>query len=90
MGKANVDPVELKRFARDVQRFSAELEALMARMRGRMLSLEKTWQDQEQVKFFEEFEQAMKVLTKFVEISHEHSALLVKKARHIEDYLQQR
>ena len=90
MAKADVDPAELRRFARDLNRFSSELQSLMAGLHARMLGLEKTWRDQEQRKFAEEFEQTMKALSRFRESSDRHVSFLVKKAGHIEDYLQQR
>ena len=90
MAKASVDPVELRRFARDLSRFSSELQALMAGLQARMIELEKTWRDQEQRKFAEEFEQTMKTLGRFVKASDQHVSFLARKAGHIEDYLQQR
>lgn len=89
MAKAHVDPAELRRFARDLNRFNSELEALMGGLHSRLLGLEKTWQDQEQRKFAAEFEQTMKTLGRFLDSSGCYVSFLVKKARHIEDYLQQ-
>jgi len=90
MAKAHVDPAELRRFARDLNRFNAELEALMGGLHARLVGLERTWQDQEQRKFAAEFEQTMKTLGRFLESSSRFVSFLVKKAGHIEDYLQQR
>ena len=90
MAKANVDPAELRRFARDLNRFRTEMESLMNGLNMRMHNLEKSWQDQEQRKFTIEFEQAMKVVGRFLESSDRQVAFLVKKAGYIEDYLQQR
>lgn len=90
MPKAHVDPGELRRFARDLNRFSSELQSLMTGLQARMLALEKTWSDQEQIKFVEEFHQTMKTLSRFFDSSERHVAFLVKKAGHIEDYLRQR
>jgi len=90
MAKANVDPTELRRFARDLSRFNTDLETLMTSLHARLRGLEKTWIDQEQKKFTQEFELTMKTLTRFLESSTRHAAFLAKKARHIEDYLQQR
>ncbi len=90
MAKAHVDPAELRRFARDLKRFSGELQALVSGLHGRMRSLEKTWRDQEQRKFAEELEQTTKTLRRFVQSSEQHVSFLVKKAGHIEEYLQQR
>jgi len=89
MAKADVDPAELRRFARELTRFNSELESLMQRLHGRLLDLQKNWRDQEQRKFDEEFEQTVKTLSHFLDSSSRHSAFLVKKARHIEEYLQQ-
>ena len=53
MAKADVDPEALRRFARDLSRFNAELQSLTAGLHARMLGLESTWRDQEQRKFFD-------------------------------------
>ena len=90
MAKAHVDPTELRRFARDLTRFSNELQALMSGLHARMRGLEKTWRDQEQRKFAEEFERTMKTLARFIESTDEHATFLQKRAGHIEEYLQQR
>ncbi len=90
MAKANVDPAELRRFARELKRFNTELESLMNGLYMRMRNLEKTWQDQEQRKFSEEFDQTMKTLARFMDSSNSHVQFLAKKSRAIEEYLQQR
>jgi uncharacterized protein YukE len=90
MAKASVDPAELRRFARDLTRFNTELETLIGGLQGRMRDLERTWTDQEQKRFSQEFEQTVKTLGRFLEASSQHIVFLGKKARHIEDYLQQR
>ena len=90
MAKANVDPAELRRFARDLTRFNTELESLLSGLNIRMVNLEKSWQDQEQRKFAEEFSVTVKSLGRFLESSSRHVSFLTKKARYIEEYLQQR
>ena len=90
MGKANIDPAELRRFSMDLTRFNNELQALMAGLHARMRGLESTWRDQEQRKFAEAFEQTLKVLGNFLEASHQHTGFLTKKAALIEEYLKQR
>jgi len=89
MGKASVDPTELRRFAQDLNRFNKELEGLLQGLNARMRGLEATWRDQEHRKFAVEFEQTIKVLAKFLETSNAHVAFLAKKAGHVEDYLGQ-
>ena len=90
MASANVDPVELRRFATDLKRFNEDLHALMSGLHGRLRGLENTWRDQEQRKFTEQCEGTLKVLGKFLEDSHLHAAFLGKKAGAIEAYLKQR
>ena len=90
MGKASVDPAELRRFAADLNRFNNELQGLLSGLHGKMRALEQTWRDQEQRKFSEAFEQTVKVLGGFLEASHEHVVLLGKKASLVEEYLKQR
>lgn len=90
MGKANVDPAELRRFAQDLNRFNTELQSLLGGLHARMRNLETTWRDQEQRKFAEAFEQTAKTLSNFLEASHVHAQFLGKKATLIEEYLKQR
>ena len=90
MAQAYVNPEELRRFAKDLSRFSSELRTLVTSLHARMLNLEKTWRDQEQRKFSDEFDQTMKTLTRFLDATDRHVSFLAKKASHIEDYLQQR
>ena len=90
MAKAHVDPAELRRFARDLNRFNVELQTLMAGLHSRLAGLEKTWRDQEHRRFTEEFEQTMKTLSRFLKLSEQHGSFLLRKASHIEEYLQQR
>lgn len=90
MAKANVDPAELRRFARDLKKFTTELQGLTTGLAARLRNLERAWQDQEQRKFSEDFEQTIKTLSRFVTSSDEYITYLGKKASHIEEYLQQR
>ncbi|MGE5608471.1 MAG: WXG100 family type VII secretion target [Bacillota bacterium] len=90
MGKAVVDPAELRRFAQDLTRFNMELQSLMAGLNAKLAALESTWRDQEQRKFAEAFQQTAKALGSFLEASHQHAAFLNKKAGLVEEYLRQR
>jgi uncharacterized protein YukE len=90
MGKANVDPSELRRFAADLNRFNNELQGLVSGLHAKMRALEQTWRDQEQRKFAEAFESTAKGLGNFLEASHQHVQFLGKKAALIEEYLKQR
>ena len=90
MGKAQVDPIELRRFAADLNRFNTELQGLVSSIHGKMRGLEQTWRDNEQRKFSEAFEQTVKALSVFLEASHTHVQFLGKKAALLEEYLKQR
>ncbi|MBI1375089.1 MAG: hypothetical protein GC159_20410 [Phycisphaera sp.] len=90
MAKAVVEPEELRRFARDLSRFNSEIQNLTSAMTRRLNDLEKSWRDQEQKKFAEEFKQTARVLSKFTEASNQHIQFLGRKASHIEEYLRQR
>jgi len=90
MGKASVDPAELRRFSQDLNRFNNELQTLLAGLHGKMVALEATWRDQEQRKFTEAFQQTTKILGNFLESSQQHASFLAKKASLIEEYLKQR
>ena len=90
MAKAHVDPAELRRFARDLVRFHDEFGALLGGLHAKLRGLERTWRDQEQRKFTEEFEQTMKAMGRFLESTEAHVSFLQNRAGHIENYLRQR
>lgn len=90
MSKAIVDPGELRRFAQDLRRFNANLQAQMSVLAGKLGTLGQSWRDQEHDKFVEQFDQTMKVLARFTEQSNQHIPVLLKKAEKIEEYLNQR
>ena len=90
MPQAIVDPAELRRFAHNLKRFNADLQAGLAALHGHLVGLGDTWRDQEHIKFEQEFEQTLRVLGRFVEVSDEHLPFLLRKAERAEEYLQQR
>ena len=90
MTQAIMDPERVRRFAEELQRFNRDMEVRMATLQARFTALGDTWQDQEHVKFSEEFKQTMKALKKFIEISGEQTPYLLRKAQRIEEYLHQR
>ena len=87
MSKAQVDPEALRQFAQDLVRFQRGVTELMNGLTARMRSLEGSWNDQEQRKFAEQFEQMTRSLKNFMEVSGQYSKMLVKKAEHIDNYL---
>ncbi len=90
MPQAIVDPEELRRFAHNLKKFTTEVQDRMTALAGQMVALGKTWRDQENKKFVEEFEQHMKGIARFIEVTDEHIPYLLRKAEYIEQYLQQR
>lgn len=90
MAQAIVDPAELRRFANNLKRFNAELEERMSSLAAQLHALSATWRDQEHKKFAEDFEEQMKAIARYVDITNEHAPFLVRKAERIEEYLQQR
>lgn len=90
MPQAIVDPEELRRFARNLKKFNTDVQDRATMLGGQLASLEKTWRDQEQKRFVEEFEQHLKVIARFVEVTEQHIPYLLRKAEIIEEYLQQR
>ena len=90
MAQAIMDPEEVRRFAEELKRFNIDLQNRMMSLQARFNALGDTWQDQEHIKFAEEFTQTVKALKKFVEVSNQHTPYLLRKAQRIEDYLNQR
>jgi uncharacterized protein YukE len=87
MSKAVVDPEELRRFASDLKRFNADMQAQITSIQRRFTKLGETWQDQEQEKFADTFEKMIHVMSRFVEASDKHIPLLLRKAQKIQEYL---
>jgi len=67
-----------------------ELEERLTSLRAQLHGLGATWRDQEHKKFVEDFEEHMKVIGRYVEVTNEHAPFLLRKADRIEEYLQQR
>lgn len=85
-----MNPEEVRRFAEELRRFNAEIQGRMGSLQARFVALGETWQDQEHLKFAEEFRETMSALRRFLESSQQHAPFLLRKAQRIEEYLQQR
>ena len=90
MSQAIVDPLELRRFAQNLKKFNSELEESMTALLAQLNALGATWRDQEHKKFAEDFQQHVKVISRYIEATNEHAPLLIRKAERIEEYLNQR
>lgn len=90
MAQAIIDPEQVRRFAEELQRFKSDLQSRLTSLQARFTGLSESWQDQEQARFAEEFQQTVKALRHFVELSDQHVPYLLRKAQRIEEYLKQR
>ncbi len=90
MPQAIVDPDELRRFAAGLKKFNSDVRDRMTALNGQLVGLGKTWRDQENKKFVEEFDEHMRAIAHFIEVCEEHIPFLIRKAEMIERYLQQR
>ena len=90
MAQAIADPDELRRFAEELKRFNNDLQNSMASLNARFSALSDTWQDQEHLKFAEDYQETMKMLRKFIESSNNQGPFLLRKAQRIEEYLNHR
>ena len=90
MPQAIVDPEELRRFAGALKKFNNETKDRLGALAGQLAALGKSWRDQEHKKFAEDFEQHMKVIARFIDVTEQHIPFLLRKAETIEQYLQQR
>jgi uncharacterized protein YukE len=88
MPQAVVDPEELRQFAQSLKKFNAQLRERAASLANQLSALNASWRDQEHKKFADQFEANMKVLLRFSETADEYVPYLLRKAQHIEDYLQ--
>ena len=88
MPQAVVDPEELRQFAQALKKFNGSLRDRATALGNQLSALNASWRDQEHKKFAEAFEANMKVLFRFTEEADEYVPYLIRKAQHIEDYLQ--
>jgi uncharacterized protein YukE len=90
MAQAIVDPAELRRFIQHLKKFNGEVLEQMQGAQRQLVQLGATWRDQEHDRFMEEFEQQLRTLSRFVDITNQYVPYLLRKAERIEEYLQQR
>jgi len=88
MPQAIVDPEELRQFAQSLKKFNANLRDRATALANQLAALNATWRDQEHKNFAEQFDANMKVLLRFTETADQYVPYLLRKAEHVEDYLQ--
>jgi uncharacterized protein YukE len=90
MSQAIVNPADLRKFAKALDRFSNELQTQMLMLKGQLNHLGESWRDQEHEKFTQEFEQTLIATNRFLEATRLHVPFLMRKADRAEEYLRQR
>ena len=88
MPQAVVDPEALRQFAQNLKKFNSQLRDRAAALGNQLAALNASWRDQEHEKFADAFETNMKALLRFAETADDYVPYLIRKAQHIEDYLQ--
>ena len=88
MPQAVVDPDELRQFARSLKKFNTDLRDRSNSLANQLAALGSTWRDQEHKKFVEQFDEHLRIIQRFTESADQHIPYLLRKAEHIEDYLQ--
>jgi uncharacterized protein YukE len=87
MAQAVVDPEELRQFARHLKKFNTDLRERFSSLNNELTALAATWRDQEHKKFCQQFEEHLKMLSRFLELSDRHVPYLARKADQIDEYL---
>jgi len=89
-GQAIVNPKDVREFAAQLKRYNEDLKNMTSRLRAQFQKLGTSWRDQEHKKFQQEFEQMLKHIKRFEQVSNNHVPFLTRKAQRAEDYLKQR
>ncbi len=84
------DPEALENFARTLRAFNNHLKSQRNNLNAQFRQLGEVWRDQEHRKFAEQFQQTMKLLSQFEQISEGQIPLLRRKAEKLREYLNQR
>lgn len=90
MPQAIANPEDLRQFALQLKQFNTTLTDQATMLAARLEDLSKSWRDQENRKFTEEFQQHLRLLAQFAEANNQHIPYLLRKAERLEEYLQQR
>ena len=88
MPQAVVDPDDLRQFALKLRKFNADLRDRLQSLNHDMTGLSTTWRDQEHKRFSEQFDEHMKLMARFLELTDRHIPYLARKADQIDEYLQ--
>lgn len=89
MAQAIVDPEDMLLFAQELRDLNSELHSKLTTVKTKFDQLGDSWKDHEQVKFAQEFEQTLQVLSHFMDVVEEQIPFLVRKAEAAQQYLDQ-
>ena len=90
MAKVEASPEEIESFASTLDRFGKTLHSEIRQLNAAQKRLGETWRDQENARYAQEFEQALRILDRFIQESAQQVPQLKRKAQRLRDYLQQR
>lgn len=90
MAKVEASPEEIESFASTLDRFGKTLHSEIRQLSAAQKRLGETWRDQENARYAQEFEQALRILDRFIHESAQQVPQLKRKAQRLRDYLQQR
>jgi hypothetical protein len=90
MAQAIADPESLKRFASQLQNYVQAIQSGQTVLQAQLHALGDTWRDQEHEKFLEAFQELKIMVQRFTAAANEHIPFLLRKAKRVEEYLQQR
>ena len=90
MAQAIADPEALKRFASQLQNYVQTIQSGQTVLQAQLHGLGDTWRDQEHEKFLEAFQELKIMVQRFTAAANEHIPFLLRKAKRVEEYLQQR
>lgn len=87
MIQAIVTPEELRKYSSRLKQFNNSLNQMTTGLKGELEQLGETWRDREYDKFKQQFDETIRVISKFMEVSDEYAGFLIRKAEAAEDYL---
>ena len=84
------DPEALKRFAKPIKSLTQTIQNGQTVLQAQLNALGDTWRDQEHEKFLTAFQELKIMVQRFTAAAEEHVPFLLRKAKRVEEYLQQR
>lgn len=90
MAQAIAEPEALKRFAQQLQNYVEAIQTGQTVLQAQLNALGDTWRDQEHEKFLAAFQELKIMVQRFTQAANEHIPFLHRKAKRVEEYLQQR